>query len=604
MYGRIEPDAVGATKRRRVVPLRSVALALLVAALVALVWLAVSNTGLADPRPLRRHYLFILLYAYVVLALPPVVGGERRDTAIALAGGALLALLLTVDLTTLRFFGEPFVRIYPFLPVQAGTVTPDGALGYAASYIPLTVALLASGTVAAGLVLASRVRARNAARWTVLALLPIAFVAARLASASGIGGDPRIAALMDAPPETVETIGAAPAARALALDPAPSAMPDTIVLVVMESTGATVPSADGKGLLSDAIIERSGTRGWVRFEQAVTNSNATDVSIPSILTGAGAHEPREKLMRMPVVSQYAQARGYDTALITSAWLGFGGLGDFLKSGGLRQTIAAEQSNLPFISDLAVDDAFMYRAAVREILDADGRLFLILYPHGLHWPFQNESALPIPANATSRRARAAGIAEAGFGLLFDALRESGRLDDALVVVTGDHGEFDYGDTLRVPRMRLETFGEGVLSPIFFVKPPGGERGAGHAALAANRDRLVANTDIAPTIAGVLGARPAKDGFAGQSLFSPIADDRVIFSSATNPWRAWPKSALAVSRGRERMLCDQRVLCRLERAEGPALHFERAAGPDDPLFAAALENRTMRRAMGAIYRGYYD
>ena len=277
---------------------------------------------------------------------------------------------------------------------------------------------------------------------------------------------------------------------------------------------------------------------------------------------------------------------------------------FIDSSEIDTLASASESGLPFVNDLAVDDAFVYRTAARIVTASDDRLFLLLYPQSLHWPFQIDSELGVKGDPQHRRGAAARIAEKGFALLFGALRKSGRLDDALIMVSGDHGEFDYVDTLRVPRMRLGNFAEGVLSPIFFAKAPGGKADIRFPALAGNADRLVANTDIAPSIADILHARPSAGiAYSGHSLFAPVPRDRVVFSASTNAWRAWPKGAVAVSQDRARLLCDQRALCRRAIAKEPDLRWLGPASAADPLFRLALRDPAMRRALGKLYRNYY-
>lgn len=584
--------------------LRNAAVAALVAGIVAAVWLAISSGGFADLAILRRHYIFILLYAYAVLALPAVIGGTRRDSFIAIIGGLILSVPLMVDLTTVRFFDEAFFNIYPYLPVQAGTATLDGVVGYATSYIPPLLVVLAVGTIFVALATASLARKRTLARWAILAAIPLLFAGNALARWSGAGHTPEIAALMAEPEAEAVTIGAAQGPRAVSVDETSIGFPETVVLVVMESAGSTVPSSDGQNLLSEAIIKQSGVDGWINFADAVTASNATDIAVPAILTGTGPHEPRAKLHTLPLVSQLAKARGFSTAFITSSSMRWAGFEDFVADAGLDSLTSAADSGLPFVNDLAVDDAFVYQAAAQQVETAEGPLFLILYPQALHWPFQTESALPIGSGLVERRSRAAAITEAGFSVLFDALRETGRLERSLIIATGDHGEFDYADTLRVPRMRLDTFAEGILSPIFFVKAPGGSEGDAYAALASNRDALVSNVDIAPSISAMLGAYPA-DGqsYVGQNLFAPIPQERIAYASATNSWRAWPKAAIAVARGNERLVCDQRELCRYGIANGGSLSGLRPAEPDHPLLRLALEQESMRRALAQVYREHH-
>ena len=74
-------------------------------------------------------------------------------------------------------------------------------------------------------------------------------------------------------------------------------------------------------------------------------------------------------------------------------------------------------------------------------------------------------------------------------------------NALLIVMGDHGDYDY--TFGPFRLaRLESYDDSVLSPIFMLKPPAALPTRMRDALETNARRLVANIDIAPTVADFL------------------------------------------------------------------------------------------------------
>ena len=586
-------------------PARAAALAVAVAAIFAGSWYLVSANALSADGPLQTHFVFILAYSYLALALPPVIGGQRwARVAVALAG-LVGTVFLVADLTALRFFGTPFVKLYPFLPVTAGNASLQDLTGTAASYVPAGIWLLAVCTVALALAAANLGRRRRGgARIATLAMIPLLYGATALSASRFNAGDPTLSALMNAPQVPPKRLVASDHADNVRLAGAPLALPKTIVLVLMESTGAAVPSSDGKALLTQRIMRESGAPGWVGFRNAVTNSNATDISLPTLLTGSGAHEPLAKIQAMPFVWQLAAARGYKTAFITAASTNFAGFDKFLGTSHFDQVMTARSAALPFVNDLGGDDYFAYRAAAKAIRQADGRLFMILYVYALHAPFQTRSAFAIPAGIEGRRARAAYIDEAGFGTVFQALRDSHRLDDAFMVFAGDHGEFDNSDSRWLPRSRLDTFDGGILSQAFFMKAPAGLPESERKALAANAGKLVANLDVTPTIAQMLGVGPRIGlTYSGQSLLQPVPADRVAYSTSTNEWRGWPHTAIAVSRGTQRLTCSVADLCRLSDVNGLDIRFERQAGPGDELFRLAVHNPTMRQALGQIYRAHY-
>jgi len=100
-----------------------------------------------------------------------------------------------------------------------------------------------------------------------------------------------------------------------------------------------------------------------------------------------------------------------------------------------------------------------------------------------------------------------------GRLFDALSRSGRLDEALVIFTSDHGEslgehdyfFDHGEYLY----------DGTLLVPLTLRWPG------HVPAGTVVTRMARLTDVAPTALALLGD-PLPSGLDGRSLADDLAD----------------------------------------------------------------------------------
>lgn len=438
--------------------------ALIVLTIVAISWVALFSGTTVDA--LERSYLNIAIYSYGIMLLPSLATGGKAATAAAIAGGVLLIVLLGIDLTTLRFFDASFMRVLPYLPVNQTNWSPESLIAYVMSYVPIFVCAIAVVTVVAAFGVSLVTRNVTQSRMTIVAFALVAYATSAASGMIDHNVDPRIAKLMAEPPLAVNhSLASSGPASPLTLRDGEGLQPDTVIVIVMESTGALLRSSDGRSTLSDKIVADSGTSDWVRFDNAITVSNATDIAVPALLKGVGAHEPFAKLAAFPFPSQYADARGYRTAFVTSSTVQWAGFDDFLKHAGYDIMVTGDNSGLPFINDVAVDDAFAYRAASRIIDNAKGKLFLTLYPQSLHWPFQQHSAFDIPVEIQDRRSRATYVQEQGLRILFQALKQSQRLQDAAIVIVGDHGEFDYRGALRMSQMRLETFEGGILSPIF-------------------------------------------------------------------------------------------------------------------------------------------
>jgi hypothetical protein len=377
--------------------------------------------------------------------------------------------------------------------------------------------------------------------------------------------------------------------------------PKTILLIILESAGSHFPSSqDSTLLLADRIRHASGVfDAWVAPGNAISNSTCTDVVLPSILTGAGPHESSAKLHRLPFLFDIASARGYRTALFTSASLDWADLNSFFAGARIDMLFSAETANLPYANDLAIDDHIAARK-LAEWLDASSApSFAVLYSNALHVPFQRDSEIPIPDTITTPRDRATYIVEKQLELLFETLRARGRFDDSLVLVVGDHGETIGGsDKDNDPSpIRVTTLSDEFTRPLFLIKPPSDLRADLRATLRQNAGRLIGHIDIAPTIADLLGATLVGDlAYAGQSLLRPLADDRILYVLNTNEWRAWPRSAVGIFRGRSSAIIDylDDRLCRCRAADQGA-QFAR-----DALLEAGIREPLVQRALARIYK----
>ncbi|MFH1689205.1 MAG: sulfatase-like hydrolase/transferase [Candidatus Eisenbacteria bacterium] len=200
-------------------------------------------------------------------------------------------------------------------------------------------------------------------------------------------------------------------------------------------------------------------------------------------------------------------------------------------------------------------------AVIEYLDAEGvpdRLFLFAHYFDPHAPYtapppydtmydQLGTRGLLPAAAVKRRAditseeaqeavRRLALAYAAeisytdehVTRLLDDLRQRGVLDDALVVITSDHGEclwehdeeFDHGRTVY----------QATMHAVCAMRLPGGELGG------TRVDELVANIDVLPTVLDLLGLEvPA--GTDGESMPLRVVEEgiapRVLFGEASKP-----------------------------------------------------------------------
>ncbi|MCA9511778.1 MAG: sulfatase [Myxococcales bacterium] len=167
-----------------------------------------------------------------------------------------------------------------------------------------------------------------------------------------------------------------------------------------------------------------------------------------------------------------------------------------------------------------------------------------------------------------------------GRFFSLLRARGLWDDALVIVTADHGEefFDHGQKGHKNNLYAET----VHVPLF-VKYP---RGTGPAA--GTRDaRLASLVDVAPTVldvAGVPRALRPDVPLDGRSLLAPPDPARAIFLELLSTWY--------LQRGSRVDVDVERFWAAMRGDEKLVVHEPRLGRPRRELYDVAADPRETR------------
>lgn len=322
-------------------------------------------------------------------------------------------------------------------------------------------------------------------------------------------------------------------------------------------------------------------RGGAHMRNAFVTTALCSPSRASILTGTYAHThgvvdnftpiPPE----LPNVGQLLQQAGYQTALIgkwhigdaTDApqpgfdhWVSFRGQGQYLPRAGTMLNVDGTQvPQKGYITDELTDYAVDWLGRTRR----DKPFFLYLSHKGVHADFEpaarhkgslKDVAVPVPVTMSPEAAAAGRLptwvrnqrnswhgvefpyhstldvaeyyrrymetlraVDDSVGRVVEWLRQSGRLENTLVIYMGDNG-FAFGEhglidkrtafdwSMRVPML---VYAPGLVSP------------------GQQIDRVVANIDIAPTLLDLAGAR-APAHMQGTSLL-PILRD------AKAPWR---------------------------------------------------------------------
>ncbi len=336
----------------------------------------------------------------------------------------------------------------------------------------------------------------------------------------------------------------------------PEATPPRLVVLISLDTFR----ADALGALSGAessptpALDRLVADG-VLFEEAVCQIPHTLPSHMSLFTGLypEAHTVRPGgaplTATIPVLGELVKEAGYTTsAIVTTEWLdpkwGFDrGFDDYrrlphrptyaprVNSAALERIDAGNESGEPLFLFLHYYDAhsdfsqgsdnklpYFAPEPLREGLGVSGDGSEFCDDEG---NCATSFLIGTDRNRTQVseeiRARIEGLYRAGarylaeeIGQLLQGLRDRGMYDEALIVLTADHGEEfrEHGRWLH-----SQTFEETARIPLV-IKMPGGE-GAGR-----RIDHVVETVDVLPTLAELLGVEPPAR-IQGESLLALIA-----------------------------------------------------------------------------------
>jgi arylsulfatase A-like enzyme len=332
--------------------------------------------------------------------------------------------------------------------------------------------------------------------------------------------------------------GLAAALFALACGARERASPPDILLVSIDTLRADHLGCYGSTVPTSPNIDRF-RREAVLFRTVIAQAPSTLASHASLLTSQlPAHHGASFASLRPLpdsavtLAEVLAQAGYRTLAVT----GRGQLDPRFGIGqGFETYAASAESPRPGAFSRAV------RRALGMLDRPDARpTFLFLHTYEVHHPYTPDpkilarldpdylgelgtsietdeldafnSGQKHPASADARRIERAYDAEIvsvdeAFGRLLADLRERGRLERTVVVLTSDHGE-EFGERGFVGKHSHTLYDELLRVPLL-VRLPGGERGGGEVELP------VRSLDIAPTVLAVAGVA-IPSSFDGRSL----------------------------------------------------------------------------------------
>ena len=264
-----------------------------------------------------------------------------------------------------------------------------------------------------------------------------------------------------------------------------------IYLVVLESFSAHVmPSLGGEDIAPK--LDEVARQG-VSFTNFYAESFRTDRALATILSGypslptTSVFKFTRKFEKLPSLARELAKAGYAPAYYYGGDINFANQGGYLHATGYETLVSEKDFPASYnTGKWGVPDEFVFARVLDDVAKSDKNgnpLFSVVQTSSSHEPFE----VPF-SRLENKRANSIAYADSCLGVFLDGLRQSGRWDNAMVVITGDHyGTYPEGltDPLARHHVPLVITGGAVEGAPATVAAPGSQSG------------------IAPTVLALLG-----------------------------------------------------------------------------------------------------
>ncbi len=177
----------------------------------------------------------------------------------------------------------------------------------------------------------------------------------------------------------------------------------------------------------------------------------------------------------------------------------------------------------------IEDQLFYRRLFEhidtrnEVASGKQPLFVVLHTVMNHMKFNKTPPelrfiYPEPRTIAEHFANTIHLSDRHLAVFFEELRKRPYLSDSMVIITGDHG-FPTGEH-GYDHNELSYYDEFFRTPLLIVYP-------GVVEPRRITDSAFSQIDIAPTILDIIGYRPARHHFQGQSILHPVDPARPLY-----------------------------------------------------------------------------
>ena len=301
-----------------------------------------------------------------------------------------------------------------------------------------------------------------------------------------------------------------------------------------------------------------------RFNQAISNSSCTDVSLPSLFSGVGPEESDVKLHDMPLIWDWLKSAGYYTIFASPQKFAFANFDAFILSPGPDAYLSADQfmSLGSFIAhNNGLDDVWAAKRTAEKVaqIPKDQPLFLVFFTNATHYPFlQKSSELEVQPKFEHPYENSLWIEDQSLKVLLESFQKNRSMDKLLIASSADHGELERHTR---PVSRVASFYDEILAIPYFIKLPGEKNLVDESCIRGlkdNADLLVQNIDLLPTLLELVGFSaktghgPLLEKFEGRSLCHPVGHERILVGLNTNNIRQWNPEGFLLAKDSNRLV----------------------------------------------------
>jgi len=314
--------------------------------------------------------------------------------------------------------------------------------------------------------------------------------------------------------------------------------PFNVLLIVGESLRAQNLSIYGYDRPTTPFLSslvRTSESEFFLFKNHFSNSTATLLSYPSILSGVSPVQDSRLFHSSPLIFEYAKTMNYETFLLTSQDYHFYNFRSFFDCPSIDEFLDQETSGAPAVNDLGADDSVPVLEACSRLkkFAENGKPFLgVIHLNTNHYPYHCPEAF---RKWTDGRVDAYDntvlYQDALLKRLFSALEENRIRDRTIVMFVSDHGEgfeehgfighrgYHYVELIRVP--------------FFLFVPKKLQKTLKVDELKINGSLNTQNLDVIPTLMDLMGLydkpeiRTCLNRLQGSSLLRAVDSHRTLF-----------------------------------------------------------------------------